>query len=349
MQKVLFLFLFSFYSVSGQDSLPTIKATSSSVDIRVGDDYFIKGGWYLEPDKKPDVFSIGSKWTYESKRVSFITDIDSISFDVRPGGKYDFIIVLNETVPCHIQIVTSPDPIFMNGKSLLSIGIGFAIMIFIIYLKRDQVNPRYLLMLGYFIPLLFWITTFVSGHIHGNYNHLKNVISELGAIGGESEAVTSSFFILLAALSVLFSIGFYRASKRLKVSSIPSVLSFSKPVTLAWAAIFPLGNEFHSLTGPLPLLVALASLLSFVLWKRREELFQARLLSLASFFIMALIFLRFVRPFGIVYEGLVQRFFYLGWSLWTITISYFFIKQMITIGKQKGDNERIKIVNSNKS
>ena len=81
--------------VTAQNTLPSIKATSSKVDIRVGDDYFLKGGWQLEPNKKPDIFSIGSKWLYDAKKVSFITDVDSLSFNVQPGHKYDFVIMLN--------------------------------------------------------------------------------------------------------------------------------------------------------------------------------------------------------------------------------------------------------------
>lgn len=332
MQRLVLPALFSLYGLAaiGQATVPTIKATSSTVDISVGDDFFIKGGWFLEPDKNPDVFSIGSKWPYEYKKVSFITDIDSISFDVQPGNTYNFIILLNETVPCHIQIITSPNPIFMNSKILIPIGTGFIVMMIFAYRKRNQLNTIYLLKLGYVITLFFWALVFISGILHGNYHHLTNVISELGAIGTTSETITSASFMLLAALSTLFSIGFYKASTKLGLSSIPAILSFSKPVSLTWAAIFPLGNEFHSLTGPLPLFIILASLLSFILWRGEKGIFSARLLSLLSFFIMTLILLRFVQPFGIQYEGLVQRFFYLGWTVWILAISYFLTNQIKT-------------------
>jgi hypothetical protein len=40
-------------AVFGQDSLPVIKATSEKVDIRVGNEYFAKAGWALDPNKKP--------------------------------------------------------------------------------------------------------------------------------------------------------------------------------------------------------------------------------------------------------------------------------------------------------
>jgi hypothetical protein len=98
MQKVFLLFLLYFLSqgIFAQDNLPTINATSANVDIRVGDDYFAKGGWILDSSKKPDIFSIGSKWLYETKQVTFTTDIDSISFNVKPNGK----VSLRATTSC---------------------------------------------------------------------------------------------------------------------------------------------------------------------------------------------------------------------------------------------------------
>jgi hypothetical membrane protein len=314
--------------IFGQDSLPVIKATSEKVDIRVGNEYFAKGGWALDPNKKPDVFSIGSKWIYGTKKVTFTTDIDSISFDVKPGNKYNFIIVLNDTISCYIQIKTLSNPVFLNKSILIPLSIGIILVLFLLYLYRQKINTIKLLYLGYLSAILFWVITIVSGFIHGNYNHFKNVISDLGAIATKSEIFTSASLILLSVLCILFSIGFYRASRTFKISTIPAILSFSMPLSIFWAAIFPLGNEFHSLTGPLPLLIILGALLSYLLWNKSQEFSELRLLSIISFFIMLLILLRFIKPFGNQYEGLIQRFFYLGWTIWTLFTSFYFIKRL---------------------
>ena len=314
--------------IFGQDSLPVIKATAEKVDIRVGNEYFAKGGWALDPNKKPDVFSIGSKWIYETKKVTFTTDIDSISFDVKPGNKYNFIIVLNDTISCYIQIKTLSNPVFLNKSILIPLSIGIILVLFLLYLYRQKINTIKLLYLGYLSAILFWVITIVSGFIHGNYNHFKNVISDLGAIATKSEIFTSASLILLSVLCILFSIGFYRASRTFKISTIPAILSFSMPLSIFWAAIFPLGNEFHSLTGRLPLLIILGALLSYLLWNKSQEFSELRLLSIISFFIMLLILLRFIKPFGNQYEGLIQRFFYLGWTIWTLFTSFYFIKRL---------------------
>jgi len=323
-----FVLLITGMSIFGQDSLPAIKATSEKVDIRVGNEYFVKRGWALDPNKKPDVFSIGSKWVYEEKKVTFTTNIDSISFNVKPGNKYNFIIILNDTISCYTQIKTLSNPVFLKKSILIPLLIGIILLLFLLYLYRQKINTIKLLYLGYSSAILFWIITIVSGFIHGNYNHFKNVISDLGALETKSEIFTSASLILLSVLCILFSIGFYRASRAFKISIIPAILSFSMPVSIFWAAIFPLGNEFHSLTGPLPFLIILGSLLSYLLWKKSQEFSELRLLSIISFFVMLLILLRFIKPFGYQYEGLIQRFFYLGWTIWTLFTSYYFIKRL---------------------
>jgi hypothetical membrane protein len=292
------------------------------VDIRVGDDYFAKGGWQLEPSKKPDVFSIGSKWVYKTKRVSFITDIDSISFDAAPGNKYNFIILLNQHTPCYIQVKALSNPVFLDKEVLVPLLAGFALILFLLYLFRQKIDSKKFLYLGYIATLLFWVMTFVSGTINGHYNHFKNTISELGAIESKAEIFTSSSLVLLSLLCIFFSIGFYKASRIFRISVWPAVLSLGMPASLLWAGIFPLGNEFHSLSGPLPLLVTIGSLLSFILWNNHKEFSALRYLSLSSFFIMMLLLLRFLQPFSHQYEGLVQRFFYLGWTTWYIAIAY---------------------------
>jgi len=260
--------------------------------------------------------------------VSFITDIDSISFDVKPGCKYNFVILLNQKTPHHIQIVTLANPKFLNMKILIPILLGLILIIISIYLFRNNINTKNLLYFGYVTAPLFWLMTLISGAIHGNYSHLKNTISELGAIGTNSEIFTSSLLILLAIFCILFSIGFYRASKQLNISVIPSVLSVSMPISMLWAGIFTLGNEFHSLTGPLPLFIILGFLVSFLLWKRNKDLQGLPRFSLISLIISLFIFLRFVESLNYEYAGLIQRFFYMGWTVWTISITYFISKKV---------------------
>jgi hypothetical protein len=237
--------------------------------------------------KKPDVFSIGSQWPYRFKKVAFSTDVNSISFNVQPGRKYDFVILLNERTPCHIQIATLANPVFMNATIVTLILTGFGLLFILLYVLQRRIDALPLLYDRYAVPLLFRVVTGISGKLHRDCHHLKSVISELGAIGTKLEVFTSSSFVVLAELSTLFSIGFYKASKTLNLSVVPAVLSFSKPLSLTWAAFFPLGNEFHNSTGPVPFLIVLASLSAFLLWKRGVVV-SLRRTSLVCFFYYAI-------------------------------------------------------------
>lgn len=86
-----------------QVRLPVIRATTPLVDIRDGGE-FKKGGWRISPQIKPDVYTTHSK----HDRVTFCTDIDSISFVVEPEQIYTFIILLNGTDSALTEIRYAP-------------------------------------------------------------------------------------------------------------------------------------------------------------------------------------------------------------------------------------------------
>ena len=86
-----------------QQELPVIKATSKTVDVKDGDVYQ-KGIWNLSPENKPDIY-FALELVHE-KKISFYTDIDSISFNIIPDSNYNFIILLNGKDTCYTQIST---------------------------------------------------------------------------------------------------------------------------------------------------------------------------------------------------------------------------------------------------
>jgi hypothetical membrane protein len=310
--KLAFLIFLS-NTVQAQEKLPVLKATDKIVKIKI-DGELRKDDWYLVPETNPDIFTIGSKWVYKDKLVSFITNKDSISFKVNAGQQFNFIILLNDSIPCYTQIYALPNPAIWASSILISISIAIGIMGIFIYKKRKLLYKK-LHYLGIAITVLFWITTFVSGFIHGSYNHFKNTISELGAIDTKAELFTGVALIIIVFLCVLFTIALYQKLKQLQLSTIPALLTISMPMGILGAAFFPLGNEFHSMLGFLPLLLLFACSFSIFLW-RGATFKKIRLLCFISLLLMCGIFLRFNTSFNTQYEGLVQRFFYFGWSVW---------------------------------
>jgi C-terminal processing protease CtpA/Prc len=92
-------------SSNAQESLPIVKANTKTVDIKDGA-VLQKGIWNLTPKAKPDIY-----YALEAEnegKVTFYTDIDSISFNVTPGHTYDFIILLNNKDTCYTQISSLP-------------------------------------------------------------------------------------------------------------------------------------------------------------------------------------------------------------------------------------------------
>lgn len=87
---------------AGNKKLSVIKATANRVDIRDGKT-INRQSWIVSPKLKPDVYITSSN------KVTFITDRDSIFFQVRPNpGVYDFVILLNGKDSAYTQIKYQP-------------------------------------------------------------------------------------------------------------------------------------------------------------------------------------------------------------------------------------------------
>ena len=94
-----------------QTKLQVIRATSKTVNIKE-DGNLKKGAWIISPEINPDVY------VTSAKKVSFYTDISSISFEINPKvGAYNFIILLNEKDSAKTQIKYQPSRLNMLKKA----------------------------------------------------------------------------------------------------------------------------------------------------------------------------------------------------------------------------------------
>ncbi|PUV25806.1 retropepsin-like aspartic protease [Sphingobacterium athyrii] len=95
-QLLTFTLIFAaFMATKAQDqqNLPVIRASKSMVSIRDGK-LFAKDVWKLTPTTAPDIYY--TQVPRAKRKITFITDKDSISFTTVYGKTYDFIILLNE-------------------------------------------------------------------------------------------------------------------------------------------------------------------------------------------------------------------------------------------------------------
>jgi hypothetical protein len=90
-----------------QTKIPVIKATSKRVSIRDGNE-FNKNSWSLSPTARPDIYT--AERTRKTKWVIFYTDIDSIKVKVKPGTRFNFIILYNGKDSCYTQIASAVPP-----------------------------------------------------------------------------------------------------------------------------------------------------------------------------------------------------------------------------------------------
>ncbi len=323
--------IFKGHLLCAQTQVPLLHSDTANIIVRYKD---ITLDWLLEPNKKPDILHLGS--SLKPQYVQFITDKDSMNFAIEAGDKINFLIVLKGKENCYIQIDALANPFFFNSPPGILLLVLIASLSTFFVWKHKLFSINQLLSLGWIVPVAFWIITIIAGFLHGDYNHLKLSVSELGTIGTGSEVFMSVATLLLGILSLFFSIGFFRASKKMGISLIPAVLSFSMAISFAWAAVFPSGQELHGVLGPLPILVMAGALWASLLWKKDKTYMRVRLYSLAGFLLMSLFLLRFNQNLQQNFEGLIQRFLWAGWSVWFIALGIG-LKKMLKNNNQKFD------------
>ena len=92
--------------LKAQPPLPTLRAHAPLVDIQDGD-RLLKGAWHVDPRVPLDVYDVVR--SAQGKRVTFISDLERLSFEVQPGGTYDFAILLDGK-PCRTRLSTRVQP-----------------------------------------------------------------------------------------------------------------------------------------------------------------------------------------------------------------------------------------------
>jgi hypothetical protein len=99
----LLAFFYATATISAQQPLPVIRATSKDLVIKDGP-HLLRG--VIVPEAKPDIYR--AEMPQKSQRISIHTNIDSIVLVTQFGKQYDFIILLNERDSCFLRVSTEP-------------------------------------------------------------------------------------------------------------------------------------------------------------------------------------------------------------------------------------------------
>ena len=95
---LLVLSILTINSTKAQKKIITIRANSNQVDIRE-DKRLFKKAWTISPELKPDIHLT------ESKKITFYTDLDSITANISPKDSvFNFVILLNRKDSALTQI-----------------------------------------------------------------------------------------------------------------------------------------------------------------------------------------------------------------------------------------------------
>lgn len=87
--------------------LPVLRANSTTVDVQDGPRLF-KAIWNIDSSLPLDTYNAAR--SDKPKTITFISDIDRLSFDVEPNKTYDFIVLLNGKTRCPTRISTMVQP-----------------------------------------------------------------------------------------------------------------------------------------------------------------------------------------------------------------------------------------------
>ena len=130
-----FLLILTVNLTLAQTKMSIVKANSKTVDIKDGK-VFNKGGWTISPEIKPDIYITNTP----NSKVTFYTDIDSISFVVLPNKIYNFKIILNNTDTAFTQIKYEPGYLDILKKAATYNNSEKRIIPNFIYQNSDNVN-----------------------------------------------------------------------------------------------------------------------------------------------------------------------------------------------------------------
>ncbi|HEY4937269.1 MAG TPA: hypothetical protein VII44_11840 [Puia sp.] len=154
LKNILLLTLFSIAYRTGfsQKKSPVLQSDSTSVSIKI--DGNIVAVWNIDPDTKPwiepDVFTI--ERSFKERNVTYLSNRDSLSFTVKPGGEYDFTIIIKNRGAFPMRLTTFGEPEFLHRGILISLFLGIVIISWFTWSKRKALRTKSLLYLGIIPP-----------------------------------------------------------------------------------------------------------------------------------------------------------------------------------------------------
>lgn len=171
--------------------------------------------------------------------------------------------------------------------------------------------------------LVFWFTTLICGVILGDYDHLSRMVSELGAVGTNTQTLFTAGLVLCGLLSIIFVVELIKRCRDMDLSVIPVIVILTFSFSIIGAGLFPMPLPLHGRLGLPSLLLITSPLLSLVLWRKNWNPPHLKWMAAISLILMLLGFMVYFPDLFGDLMGLKQRVFHAGWSVWFIYLSLF--------------------------
>lgn len=132
-------------NVIAQKKLPVIYAHSKNAKIY--EEGNSVSGWGINPNVALDTYVTNKIGI--TKTVKFKTDIDSISFKIKPGDQYDFIVLLNGKDSCLTRIQAREVKNYSNIKPKIADSIPFHVnkfntnLVNVVFNKTDTLTMNF--------------------------------------------------------------------------------------------------------------------------------------------------------------------------------------------------------------
>ncbi len=183
---------------------------------------------------------------------------------------------------------------------------------------------RNMIRFGYAIPVMFLVTILGCGLFRDSYNHLTNLVSELGYLGSPTQYWFTIGLLICSFLSFWFVMALVSECKRQKLSVLPVVILFSFTFSIAGAGIFPMPTWWHGILGMPSFLLLFSPVLAYILWRNNEHIPYLKQWVVVVMIFFLLGFLVFAPEILPGFQGMKQRFFHLGWMIWFVYLSWAF-------------------------
>lgn len=100
-----FILLLCLCHMTYAQHVPVLKANSNRAHIV--DEPYVNVDWYLDPAARPDIYYLNTPGKLGNVTVK--TDLDSVTFDTKPGRSYNLVVLLNGKDSCFIRIASYRD------------------------------------------------------------------------------------------------------------------------------------------------------------------------------------------------------------------------------------------------